>query len=288
MSAQTSFRRPGRQPSAGRLAFTLIELLVVIAIIAILAGMLLPALANAKNKAKTTSCLNNNRQMGMATMLYKDDYDDRFPYGSNITGITMAQIPLRILFDRDTWPSQLLPYLGGSTNDATNSRVASRIYICPAEKNSTAGWGGYAEDFRANRHIFRDPGFSLPQPARSAQLPATSKFMIFSEKDTTNGQFTLPAATFNSVRMLWNVATAAGAFQRWGNVRHSWGQTSTAADGHSEWLRMPPFSGANAPVPPDYGELGDCSDDPAGTLWPANSKVKLFIRQNSSATTGGF
>src|SRR5579862_1066856 len=60
-------------------AFTLIELLVVIAIIAILAAILFPVFAQAKEAAKQTSCLSNERQIGMATMMYAGDDNDRFP-----------------------------------------------------------------------------------------------------------------------------------------------------------------------------------------------------------------
>jgi prepilin-type N-terminal cleavage/methylation domain-containing protein len=77
-------------------AFTLIELLVVIAIIAILAAILFPVFAQAREKARQSACLSNMRQMGLAVNMYLQDYDERFPLDSH-TGTNAPWVWLRSL-----------------------------------------------------------------------------------------------------------------------------------------------------------------------------------------------
>lgn len=109
-----------------RRAFTLIELLVVIAIIAILAAILFPVFAQAREKARQTSCLSNMKQIALGVMMYSQDYDETFPLGSYILGTMTAAV---------TWQDLVEPYVksgAGATNVNIVGRVDAPFWICPS------------------------------------------------------------------------------------------------------------------------------------------------------------
>ena len=116
--------------------FTLIELLVVIAIIAILAAILFPVFAQAKEAAKKTACLSNNRQIGLATMLYIGDNDDQYPQAKVTSANPDVDDADGSIEDPDYGSifAMVFPYTGGGKIDPTDfSR--QKLYACPSDQN---------------------------------------------------------------------------------------------------------------------------------------------------------
>ena len=120
-----------RRASRGA-AFTLIELLVVVAIIAMLVAILLPSLARAKRQAWRTVCQSNMRQQLIATQIYTDESDDRFPIAKNFK---FERQTYRALAKAEYIQNVLVPYLGGDKREnlaaVGDTVVFSEVFRCP-------------------------------------------------------------------------------------------------------------------------------------------------------------
>jgi prepilin-type N-terminal cleavage/methylation domain-containing protein/prepilin-type processing-associated H-X9-DG protein len=170
--------------SSRRAAFTLIELLVVIAIIAILASMLLPALARAKEAAKKTSCLNNVRQVGLAFQGFLGDNNDRF-----FTYVTERTAPAGTPDTPDarapySYRQQLQPYTGGTN-----------VFKCPNglpwPDPQAGAW--FNTDYGNNHNEENLPGateqawyqahpdFGFNETVTAASLPHPTDFILLSD-----------------------------------------------------------------------------------------------------------
>ena len=189
-----------------RKGFTLIELLVVIAIIAILAAILFPVFAKAREKARQTACLSNEKQICLGILMYAQDYDERFPGLFMPNGVTTPW-----------YPDLIMPYIKNL-----------QIFQCPSKSAVVlSGWGytygtcGYAADCAI-------VGGGGGQAMASLTHPATSVLLA-----ETSGDGRTPCC--NPAGVVWNSNSNYGCMSGI-DERHNDGSNYGFADGHTKWL----------------------------------------------------
>lgn len=185
--------------------FTLIELLVVIAIIAILAAILFPVFARAREKARQSSCLSNVKQIVLGVLMYAQDYDERLPYAS-----TWGDLP---------WHTYLQPYIKNN-----------QILTCPSKPKLTQGYGWNYQNFGS---ITGDPLYGAGSSLASIISPSET-ILIGDNPDSdwgTGGVDIYGPYQLNPIGSIThNPAEANVAF------RHNGGGNYGFCDGHGKWL----------------------------------------------------
>lgn len=213
----TSASRAAFAPKSGKgFAFTLIELLVVIAIIAILAAILFPVFARARENARRASCASNMRQLGLGILQYTQDYDERLPAamvgedGKNKTGGWMFYSAFGSgTTDPKFDPAQgsLYPYV-----------KSSQIFVCPSDSQGQLDGNSYA----LNSCVAPGVATGVSGTKALAAFDETSKWMLLSEEKTYKN-------------------TTDDAYQLLGtndlSDRHMDGSNVLFLDGHTKWLR---------------------------------------------------
>ena len=229
-------------PNPNPSGFTLIELLVVIAIIAILAGLLLPALGKAKGMAQSAACLNNLKQLTLAWTIYSGNHNESLPPNHENMGAGQAG-----------WHSDAPSWVTGNAfSDTTSSNIergvlfsslsATATYRCPSDRSTVrdAGKVPRTRHYAMNTHM-NGTGDASSGPAWAAvqlivrkqsgiQDPGPSQAFVFidkSPKSMAGGTFIVPLSGSDSD---WN----------WGDfpdARHQNGANLSFADGHVEHWR---------------------------------------------------
>ena len=199
-----------------RRGFTLIELLVVIAIIAILASILFPVFARAREKARQTSCLSNSKQLVIAVNAYAQDYDEMLPnedYDYNSNGTTNED-------GLDgTWRSAIMPYCKNA-----------QIFICASHRPSDRFDGSVADYGQDASYAINDvhQGMTGGTPPRGGSLGAVedaSSVIFLLESD---GASEIGGGDYTSHG--WTQSGQAP-------TRHNGGANYGFVDGHAKWLK---------------------------------------------------
>ncbi|MER3474339.1 MAG: hypothetical protein C4335_09985 [Armatimonadota bacterium] len=147
-------------------AFTLIELLVVIAIIAILAAILFPVFARAREKARQTSCLSNMKQMGTSSMMYVQDYDERFPLSYYVSANAQGPCAFTYLGAVEPYVKNRQIYQCPSEPRAINVDAAARALGLPGGECGSFTWASYNFNYALTN--IGTPIASIEFPAETA------------------------------------------------------------------------------------------------------------------------
>lgn len=204
--------RNNRSSSRTHNAFTLIELLVVIAIIAILAAILFPVFAQAREKARQTACLSNEKQIGLAALTYAQDYDDTYPqlyyYSKSPSSVH--------------WMDLLYPYIKNSQVFTCPSRVGDPkdpdgwlTYIYTGDAAAIAAAGGkrnyHYGSYAINGTYSTGLGSVIGAAMSDVKHPATTVFACESAIPLYPTNNDVDAST----NFDWGQGNSAGYYQNW-------------------------------------------------------------------------
>lgn len=197
--------------SARRRAFTLVEMLVVIAVIAILAAILFPVFARARENGRRTSCLSNLRQLGAAFQQYTQDFDEKLPaatdagspgaatgYGENVTGGWMFYSSFGIdgtegeastAANFDPSKGSLYPYV-----------KSAQVYVCPSDARGSLTKNSYALNGCMTEGPYAVTGtYTGMHPGKNiSQFENTSQWMLLSEEASANNTINLSKLNLTS------------------------------------------------------------------------------------------